>query len=61
LANQWAVHFNLGVIAIFLQVDRLKANDLEDDILRKIGRSVVNFQKLEGMLKSISWVSSYAG
>jgi len=39
----------------------MKTKDLENEILRKIGRIVVNFQKLEGMLKSISWVSSYAG
>jgi len=42
-------------------MDGLKSNDLEEEVLRKVGRSVVNFQKLEGMLKSISWVSSYAG
>ena len=35
--------------------------ELEKEVLQKIGRSVVNFQKLEGMLKSLSWVSRYSG
>ena len=42
-------------------VKKIKANTSADDVLRKVGRNVVLFQKIEGMLKSLSHTASYAG
>ena len=35
--------------------------DLRNEVLRKIGRNVVNFQKMEGMLKLLNSLNCVSG